>query len=242
MKALVCQPNLAGFLTAVYEVYYGETDTEIIYSDSQMCTLFDEWKEVDEDIEKARRVRAGIIKKGGKKAFDAVSDAYRSCNTEKEQIIFLYLKLLFKHGYGTQHMYSNADVIAFNDVVQKVWHEIHRLSAFIRLQEMSNGIYYGYYSSDNDILERLMPHYIQTFNTMNFILHDYKRKKMAYFDGQVHYMLAPERLEIELSEKEQLFQSLWKQYHKNVTIKERENLRQQGQFLPKKYRHFMNEF
>lgn len=243
MKYLICEQNFVGFLTAVYDSFYSVKDGDAISSDFSICTLEDTFAQIKEDVEKAKKVRAGIIKKGGAAFFDVICDAYRSCNPQKENIIFKYLKLYFKFGKITEQFFDNADVIEFNDLTNKVWHELHRIPAFIRLQEMSNGIFYGFYSSDNDLIEKVIKKLIPQFNTMKFIIHDFKRRKMAYYDGEtVHYSVAPEKIEIELSESEVFFQSLWKQYHENVSIKERANPRLQRAFAPKKYRHFMLEF
>lgn len=243
MKILVCKPNLVSFLTAIYASYYTLKDAELITSDACLCTMLDECIEIGEDEKTAVKVRNGIISKGGKLFWDEVSDAYRSGNKDKENIITAYLKLFFKHGVKVREMFDSPVVIAFNDTFRKVWHEIHRLHGFIRFKELSDGLFYGYYSSDNDVLERLTPHFVPRFNSQRFVLHDYKRGKMAYFDGvSVDFIAAPETVTVELSEAETVFQELWKQYHKNVSIKERENLRLQRQWLPKKYRHFMNEF
>jgi probable DNA metabolism protein len=243
MKYLICEPSFVGFLSAVYDSYYSGAGADAVTSNRNLPTLIDETADAGESVLKAQKVRAGIIKKGGRGAYESVCDAYRSGNPDKEQIIFDYLRLFFKKGRQVFEMFDNPAVTEFNDTVRKVYGEVHRLIAFVRLQEMSNGAYYGYYSSDNDIIEKLTPDLARRFNTEKFILHDYKRRKMAFYDGQsIGYAVSPERVEIELSERETLFQSLWKQYHENVSIKERENLKLQGRFLPKKYRHFMNEF
>ncbi len=243
MNYLVCQPSFVGFLTAVYDSYYENKNTQGIVGDPNLCLLTDTFITSFEDVEKARKVRAGIIKKGGRHFYDNVADAYRSCNPDKERIIFEYLKLFFKCGKQIAEYFDNKDVIAFNDVLNKVRFELHRIPAFIRLQEMENGIFYGYYSSDNDLLEPVVRELMPRFNTMKFVVHDYKRRKMAFYDGEtIHYSLAPEDIEITLSKEELFFQNIWKQYHNNVAIKERTNYKQQRAFAPKKYRHFMLEF
>ncbi|MDR3216798.1 MAG: TIGR03915 family putative DNA repair protein [Clostridiaceae bacterium] len=243
MKVLVCQPNLVGFLSAIHAFYYDEKDAQLVVSENYARNLMDEYIEVDENADIASKVRGGIISKGGTASYEDVCDAYRSCNPDKENIIFEFLKLLFKHGANANLMFGEGAVTDFNDVLKKVVNEIHRMHMFVRFNEMSNGAYYAFYTSDNDILERIVPHFTQTYNTQPFILHDYTRRKMAVYDGSdTAFLLAPEKLEVELSERELFFQDLWKIYHNSVAIADRKNLKLQRQFLPKKYRHFMNEF
>lgn len=243
MNVLVCENNLVGFLSAVYDSYYGERSTDVITSNINDVTLADSFCASSESLSKARRVRDGIIKKGGSLSYDAVLDAYLSGDKNKERKIHEFLRLFFKRGKSAFTAYEKPCVAPFNDLVRKVRREIHRVSAFVRFQEMKNGVYYGYFCSDNDIIERVATFHKRRFNTQKFVLHDYKRGKMALYDGnEMRFSPAPEKVEIELSEDEEKFVALWRQYTQNVNIESRENLRQQQNYLPKKYRVFMNEF
>ncbi len=243
MNILVCEKNLVGFLSAVYDSYYVSRNADIITSDINDCTLADSFCASAESMSKARRVRDGIIKKGGMFAYDSVLDAYLSGDRLKEKKIFDFLRLFFARGRSAFEAYDRPCVAAFNDMVRKVRHEIHRVSAFVRFQETKSGIYYGFFRADNDILERVAAVLSPRFNSQKFVLHDIERKKMAFFDGkELVYDAAPEQVEIELSENEEKFVRLWKNYTQNVSIASRENPRLQRQYAPKKYRIFMNEF
>lgn len=243
MELIVCPPYFTGFLTAVYDSYYEKKSAEKITANFTDIQLADTFSESGEDLEKARKVRDGIIKKGGLGFYTDIMDAYRSGQNGKEQIIADYLRLFFSRGKAVTSMFDRQEVVDFNDILRKVYHEMHRLTAFVRFQEMSNGVYYGYFTSDNDILELITRDLKSRLNDQPFILHDITRKKMAFYNGdECVFDLAPDSVEIELSDRELVFQELWRQYHQNVNIKERENLRLQRGFLPKKYRHFMSEF
>ena len=243
MNILVCEKSLVGFLSAVYDSYYTCKNADIITADINDCTLTDSFCASGESMVKARRVRDGIIKKGGNFAYDSVLDAYLSGDRSKEKKIYEFLRLFFARGRTAFEAYDRPCVVDFNDMVRNVRHEIHRVSAFVRFQEMKNGIYYGFFRADNDILERIAQNLAPRFNTQKFVLHDYERRKMALFDGkEVCYCIAPDKVEIELSEDEDKFVSMWKNYTRNVSIASRENLRLQQNFVPKKYRIFMNEF
>lgn len=243
MKILAPEPNLAGFLTAVYHAYYSHKDASRISSDPQAATLMDECVGIPADIILASKVRQGIIDKAGQDAYTEVANAYLSCDRQKEEKIFDYLRVLFVYGRAVLTMYADPVVIAFRDVYTKVMHEVHRFTGFLRFQELASGVYYSYFGGDNDVIELLIPHFRARLNAEQFVLHDIKRGKLAFWDGaSVHLVPAPRTVNVLLSENEILFSSLWKDYHKNVSIAQRANPRLQRQFLPKKYRWFMNEF
>jgi len=243
MKVCIIENNLAGFLTAIYHFYYTHKDIDVITSDYNKATICDIVIEIPVELELAIKVRNGIIKKVGRVNYGDIYGAYLSCDSEKEQKLFEYLKLLFKEGKNTLTMYASPVVIAFNDMLKKVRHETHRMYGFLRFQEMENGIFYGFYGSDNDVLELILPHFKARFNDQKFIIHDISRKKMAYYDGRIiHTFVALDTVNIAISDKEILFSQLWKEYNKNVAIDSRKNIKLQNQFAPKKYRWFMNEF
>ncbi len=242
MKLLLTDNNFAAFLTAIHYAYY-VSRPDIITSDCAAISMLDEVVEIFADLELARKVRKGIIDKVGHSGYKEISDAYLSCDKNKEQIIFEYLNLLFRFGKAVFDMHNNEKVISFEHLLKKVWHEAHRMHGFLRFQEMDNGIYYCFFGTDNDILELILPHFKARFNTQCFVLHDIKRKKLAYYDGkECHLLPVAESISISLSDRERLFSSLWKEYFGNVAIAERTNPRLQTQFAPKKYRWFMNEF
>lgn len=243
MQFLFCENNLAGFLSAVYHKYYFEKDADKITSDLNAVTLADTYITVETDLTLSRKVRAGIIKKIGGDGYRDIASAYLSCNPDKENILLDYLSLVFKYGRGAFTMYAHPYAIAFNDMLRKVTGEAHRFKGFLRFQELENGVFYSYFSGDNDVLELLIPHFTARFNSQKFVIHDIGRGKLACWDGDnLTLMPAPDTVNVVLSENEILFSSLWKEYFNNVNIESRKNTRQQNHFLPKKYRWFMNEF
>ncbi|MCL2675034.1 MAG: TIGR03915 family putative DNA repair protein [Firmicutes bacterium] len=265
MKKIVCADNYVGFLCAVHAYFTGGNGTnsghenesgtpngntralanveKTIVNEKHDRNFLDEYVFAPEDVETARTVRRGLENKGGKEFYCDFADGYRSGNPNKEEILLNYLKLFTKHGRAAFSMYDRAEVVAFGDIVRKVRGEAHLLCGFVRFMETASGVYYGFFSADNDILEILTRDFVHRFNAQSFVLHDYKRQKIAVWDGQsLEYLPVESGVEIELSDCERVFQSIWKQYHKNVSIKERANPRLQRQFCPKKYRHFMHEF
>jgi probable DNA metabolism protein len=350
-----------GFFTAVYQYYYAfKGAADGVISESSERGFLDEYVEIEENKALADKVKNGIIKSGGADFFDEITLALHGGEKNKEAAVFEYLKLFFKYGASVREMINNDAVRAFLDIKRKVQREIERLLGFIRLKETANGVYYGFFSSDNDILEYLAPEFRARFNTTSFVLHDYKRQKAAFYDGRktqniningkktdahieienmkingktkeyneienaeingktkeyneienteingktkehneienteingktddrrkienaeingktddhneienteingktykknnkksaefyngnyITYLPAAGNIEIELSGRETAYENLFKEYHKNIAINERENYKLQRAFAPKKYRHFMSEF
>jgi probable DNA metabolism protein len=352
MKLLLQKDSPTVFFTAVYKYYYVYNKAaEGIFAAPCERNFLDEYVEIKADDALAEKVKNGLVKSGGVCFLEEILFALKSGDKNKFNVVLKYLELFFSHGEKVKDMFGEKTVRDFFDIKRKVEREIERLLGFIRLKETSNGIFYGFFSSDNDILECLAPEFAKRFNTLSFFLHDYKRKKAAYYDGQgkiqsvingknqvenqnyappihikndgqgkiqslingekqiknrdlsafdeqqsknqnyaplihikndgqekiqrfikdntecenkntfppfseyaksenqnnpkkiqIQYGTVGENLNIELSERETVFQTLFKEYHKTVAIKGRENLKLQRAFAPKKYREFMSEF
>jgi probable DNA metabolism protein len=242
MKILLCEPNFISFLTAVYLSFYRHNDAEFLTSDKNFVSFVDEAVNVESDFNIANKVRFGLTKKYGLSTYNLIYETYLCDLPEKENVIFNYIKLLIKHGLAAQSMVQNEWVLKFDQLNLKVSRDALRLIEFIRLREMQNGIYYGRFVSDHDVLELIVPHFKARFNVLKFVLHDEKRGKMVFYDGKkCHFGTAPSNMQVLLSEQEQAFSLIFKNYIKNMAIESRLNPKVQNNFMPKRYRVFMHE-
>jgi probable DNA metabolism protein len=188
-------------------------------------------------------VKNEIVYKYGEATYLEVEDAYRCGDKNKELIILAYLKLLFKYGNKVKYMHTEGAVLDFSRMLKRVYHETHRMTGFLRFREMQNGVFYGWFSSDNDIIDLLIPHFSNRFNTQKFVIHDVVRGKMVIYDVEtVHKMLAPQEVTVELSADELSFSRMWRGYLQDIAIDGRLNPKLQTALAPKKYRAFMTEF
>ena len=243
MHLYICEKNIIGFLTAVFYAYYNKERVDKILSCRESVLLGDTFKTIEANRLLAERVRDGIKKRIGNGGWEAVRLAYAAEVLDKEDIIFQFLRLVFKHGRAAQDMHADPAVSRFNEIVQRVAHEAHILRGFLRFQELSNGGFFSSFSSDHNVLEFLAPHFADRFNTHKFMILDMKRNLAMCYDGE-RYLIIPVSGEVtlELSAREEAIASLWKQYHKALSIESRENKKLQKRFVPSRYRWFMNEF
>ena len=87
----------------------------------------------------------------------------------------------------------------------------------------------------------LVPHFRGRFPEFPFLIHDVTRKKAAVYDGKNTFLAPLDRAEIILSADEERWQSLWKEYYKDVNSPERERLKQMRGYMPARYWKFMPE-
>lgn len=238
-----CDKLFEGFLSAVF-LAYQEKIVPYVTSESRLQNNFgDEVRKVLTDMEAARRVESGIVREIGDDGLYDVRCAYSCGDDRRENMIYQYLRLVFKHGARALTMYNQPEVIDFNRLVSLTRSETHRMLGFLRFIEMQNGVFYAPLSTDNDIIEYVVPHFARRLNNQKFVIHDAKRCKLAIYDGNSYTVGHVEgKADIFVGEREIAFTALWKKYFDTVTIEERTNPRLQRAFLPKKYRKILPEF
>lgn len=227
------------FFTAVFDAFKNK-DCVITDEKNLQLGLGFELVEVITDDEKAERV-AKKLNALDKFCLEDINLLLRSCISLKEQTAFEYIKLIVAHGGAVRDMLANPTVMEMTTIRNKVSGEIHRMKGFLRFIENTEGVLYAPYSPDNDITDLLAPHFAKRFSNQRFVIHDVKRKKAALFDGNEIVMFDADGAEIYLSEYQQHFEALWRQYYKSVNIESRPHEKQMKGYMPVRYWKFMPE-
>ena len=227
------------FYTAVFDAY-NDKDCMITSERAVQLELGGNIVEVTADSDKAERVK-NKLNKLDKGALRDITLLLRSCDPLKENTGFAYIKLIIEKGGAVRGMQANPTVLETDAICRKVTGEAHKLKGFLRFMENAEGVLYAPYSPDNDITDILAQHFAERFKNQKFVIHDLKRKIAALYDGCEIVMTSVESAEIYLSEYENYFENLWKQYYKSVNILSRPHEKQMKGYMPVRYWRFMPE-
>lgn len=246
MKTLVYDNTIEGLFTTIF-YSYEENDFNVNITNKTLFqgSLFDAFVEIETNMEKAERVKKGIVKKVGVNLLNEINTVFCSDDDKKDTVLFEYLKLIFAYGTKTRLMLNNETVIAYNALLKKVTYERHRMIGFLRFNETVDGVMYAKYSPDNNITHLLLGHFAERFSSENFMIHDTKRNILGIYSKEANqfftYTLANELQPIELGSQEQFFTHLWQNYYKDASIKERANLNLMFAHLPNRYHNNLVE-
>ncbi len=238
MKIFLTDGSSDGFFTAVFYAY-GERDC-VITSDEHVQLSFDsEIVRVIVDPGKCARVRNGIDRYDPQAVRD-IALVLRSCDAKREQTAFNYVRRLFAERAAIRRRLSLAEVIEFNEILKKVTGELHNMKGFLRFMQCG-GAFYAPYSPDNDITELIMPHFAARFSAEKFVIHDVKRKLAGIYNGDKWIIAYADMAEVQLSDGELAFETLWKKYYNAANIAERPHEKQMRGYMPARYWKFMPE-
>lgn len=234
-------PN--GVFCAIFESFTAkEKPIEVfsgIFQPSFDCAV----KVIENNPINSERVRKGIIKCGGISLLSALYYVLRSNDDLKETIVFNAAYKCLQKRKNLLDDYSDPDILAFYELKSKIGYEAHRLTGFIRFEKSVGGIWYAHFTPDNDVVDLIAPHFKNRFINERFILHDVTRNKITVYNGkELLTFLSDQPITVYLDKDEIEFQKLWQSYFNSVNIKERKNLKQQDNYLPRRYRKNMSEF
>lgn len=190
----------------------------------------------------ANRVKTALYKYGGDDIIAHLNLCLSSCSPTALKTAFYYAHYTLKMRADISERLGEKCVSDFAFTVQKVLHERHIMTGFIRFKESSGGVMYAEYQPDNDITYILAPHFLRRLGTIPFIIHDVKRGNVAISNGKsiklTHTTLPPN---FTPSDAEKEMNALWRKYYKQINIEERQHLKQQASYFPRRYRKYCFE-
>lgn len=239
---LVYDGTFEGFLSLVYEVYYKKLKPIKIYKTLPNEMIFEEILELKTSKENTIKVLNAIKTKFPKELIQRILNIFICDLKEFELYLLEYIIIGFKE---TKQLYNinNFCVFYLNNLEKELFRNVHKLTGFIRFEELEDGTLYTKVESKFNVVYFLGKHFLKRFNNQNFIIHDLNRK-LAFVKMQNDFSVQEVAFfdEPNYSSNEQKFQKLWKSFFNAVTIKERFKPKLQKQLVPLIYRTYMSEF
>lgn len=239
-------------MSGVYDAYasrLGFQNVKLQINENTERELFADYREAEEDSEKAKKVLKTIRRELGAEAYETICRAAASRNEEKADAIFrtIVLGLHLPKKQQVMNCLTEEAVCTVAALGKKTWNEAHRFMGFVRFQELSGKILYAEIRPENDILPLIAPHFADRFPLENWIIYDEGRKKSIVHGANRGWILLENRASMEMlgkecSEEEDSYASLWKVFTESIAIEARKNEKLQKQLLPLKFRDKMTEF
>jgi probable DNA metabolism protein len=143
---------------------------------------------------------------------------------------------------------GDPDVLAVQRAAGKVRHEIHRIMGFLRFSPDPGGVYTARCAPEYFILPALAGHFTLRFGETSWAVIDEKRGLCLSRAKGGEAKIVP-LVDAGLTfagknppgENTDMWEDLWRLYHRSVTNESRKNLKLQRQFMPERYRKYLNE-
>lgn len=243
--------SLEGLLTAVFEYHERKPPNLILTTtDSYQPDAFTVAYRIDNIPAKADRVWKALQRKLPAEWLRKFYCAYLSERPEAFTDLFEFCRYIFSRPAGAEQNYGNPYVLAIAAYARKVEREKHRMEAFIRFQQSSDGFFYCGIDPDFNVIPLLMKHFEDRYADQKWMIYDLNRHYGIYYDlytveeiclNQQEEKNLKQQREGLTSEQEPLYATLWKDYFKSTNIKARKNTKLHVQHVPKRYWKYLTE-
>ena len=172
---LLYDGTFEGFLSLVYEVYYKKLKPTKIYKTLPNEILFEEILEINSSKESGIKVLNAIKTKFPKEILEKILNIFMCDSKEFEMALLEYIVIGFKDSKQLYNI-NNSCVFYLNNLEKELFRVTHKLTGFIRFEELEDKTLYAKIESKFNVVYFLGRHFLKRFNNQNFIIHDLNRK------------------------------------------------------------------
>lgn len=240
-----------GLLTALFDAYFRRAFPERLLSETDIEPMFaTEIHTVITDKVKAARVWRGIEKKLPRIGVNMIMYVWLSEQEGSDELLLRYMRKIIDNDEKYSLNFADRDILDMKQLAQKVGREAEHLRQFVRFQKGGDGTYFAPVSPQFNSLPISLNYFTDRFADQSWLIYDVKRRYGFYYDTVTarevtidddEHLLGGKLSDEMMAEDERLFQTMWKNYLKALTIKERLNLKLQRQHMPRRFWKFLTE-
>lgn len=244
MKTLIYDDTFDGLLTACFDGYQDREVTDIQAFSRYQPNLLQKAQEVKTDKDKADRVYHSVLTKLSYHTLENIYYTYLSELPNCDFLSLQYLRLCYQQGNKINAARQHPVIDKIYRARFKVTRELQRIQGFLRFQEIAPLMFISQIKPDHNLLPLLIPHLQKRFSDQNMLVFDQKRNRALLIKEQQSTIIPFEQKEMDFlltNSQPDEYSLLFKQYFQAINIPERENLRQQLNYMPRRYRQNMIE-
>jgi probable DNA metabolism protein len=226
---------MAGFYCCVFEsVYSRQIPCDIFISQQAPYTLLPQ-KLIVTDPQKAVKVYHSIPLKISPRALNLVEAVFLSCMKQKELALLRFLLLAYRYKAETMQMLAHPLVAPLLAAERHIRNESHLLRGFIRFADY-DGILAASITPKNFVLPFIANHFITRFSNEDFLIFDKNHQAALVYQNRKKNLVSVKEIEFSpISETENNYQALWKQFYNTIAIEARNNPKCRMTQAPKRY-------
>ena len=234
-----------GLLTCFYEHVYTEKADDIIPVRKDVQLSLSRQMQVQTDLEKSEKVAKAIEKKISPAALRRAYQAWLTAEDGKEMDVLRYVFLGFSLGKDVDRLHGSETVRRIDVLNHKVSWEADRILGILRfsvVQSPQGEVLYAAISPNCDLIQTVMPHFLNRFREEPFIIHDVGREKAAFASEGSWFMRSlPKDFSPQYTTDEEQYRELWRGYFRTAAIAQRANPQLQKHFIPTRYWQYLTE-
>ena len=253
---LVYDGSFAGLLTVIFEVYERKlADVSIVREDLYQPHLYAAVHTITRDAQKAARVWQGLQKKLTTESSDHFYKSFLSEERDIEGTLLAFTRYVLSAPPGADRNFAHPAVLTVMQLSKKVHREKHRMEAFVRFQQTTDGLYVATVEPDFNVLPLIAGHFKDRYADQSWLIYDDKRSYGILYDEKAgNVMEVTEEsggrttsdddqgiASITVHDHEAAYQTLWKTYFQTMSIAVRKNKKLHLRHVPTRYWRYLTE-
>ncbi|MDR1556343.1 MAG: TIGR03915 family putative DNA repair protein [Tannerellaceae bacterium] len=240
-----------GLLTSLFDAYSRKTFPERLLSENEQLPMFAEQAHlVVTETAKAARVWTALEKKLSEPVCGMLMHVWLSELPGSDELLFRYMRKAFDSPSSIAGNFIDKDVLEVMKIARKVSREREHLMQFVRFQKTADDIFFAPVSPLYNALPLTLPYFTSRFADQKWLIYDLKRRYGYYYDLETasevsldkdEHLAGGKLDENIMAQDEKLFQEMWKEYTRSLTIRERLNPKLQRQHMPQRFWKYMPE-
>ena len=174
-----------------------------------------------------------------KEILSIIYKVFLSVEVNKELIIYYFILNSFKYKDIILRRNLKCVVRALN-ISKYVSRETHKFKGFTRFMNF-NDFLYAKINPTNNVLPLLLNYFSNRLKNEYFIIEDVNRNILGIYNKKRYYLVDGNNYRVNIKKESDYITNLWQVFFKNISIKERTNLRNQMNLMPKKYWQYIIE-
>ncbi len=218
--AYVYDGTIEGLLSAIFLAYQRKEDPgDISPKDVFNPRLGQRIIEVQTDVERAERVKNGIVRVCGADTFEEVVQVSLSDEADKGAAALRFVRYAMRRGPQARFDAASSSVRRFSEIARSVRNERHLWQQFMRFSKTQGGVYVATCNPKASVVPLLMGWFSARFNVQPFVIYDEVHRIAGVSrDGQWSLVAACDFTPPPAACDDALYESAWKAFYDSVAI------------------------
>lgn len=229
--------SLEGLLSAVFEAYARrENPADVVAQEEWLPRIGQAEHFVETNVSHALRVRAGLTKACGGKAYEALKAVFLSDEAGKGAAILAFVRYAMRRGPSALEDIAHPCVGEFVRINRSVYNERHLWQQFMRFSQVEGGVYVARCNPKANVVPLLMDWFAGRFNTQPFVIYDEVHRIAGVSSEGTWQLVKTDVFEVpSATEEDGMFERAWKTFYDTIAVEARYNPELRRQFMPKRF-------
>lgn len=240
MTVFTCQPDFTAMLTCIYYAWAsreGHSNIRLELEPIGQFQLFDEYRHIDGDMDKARSVSDAVYSKISPYFYSQVLGCAGYYSQDVLDNIYRMLLLGFKYGNDALDMIQYEAVMRNRDIRKSYSNEVCRFKEIARFHEVRKSLYIAHIEPKSRLVDSLGAAFMDRMPSEHWmIIDDVHLEAVIHPKNEPYYLrkLTQNELNvlIKTEEENDEYTDMWKIFFDNIAIKERTNPEYQRSSFP----------